>query len=99
MKALLFGATPDTRPPDPGDDANPLLRGLASTPMDLVDLDDPPLLGADWAVIRTRMTGICGSDAKQVFMDAGPDDMDNAMTAVISFPQVLGHEVVATVGE
>jgi threonine dehydrogenase-like Zn-dependent dehydrogenase len=41
------------------------------------------------------MTGICGSDSKQVLMDFGDGDpSDNAMTAMISFPQVLGHEVV-----
>jgi threonine dehydrogenase-like Zn-dependent dehydrogenase len=47
-------------------------------------------------VLRTRMTGICGSDAKQVLMDFEHGD-DSPMTAFISFPQVLGHEVVATV--
>ena len=50
----------------------------------------------DWIVLRTRLTGICGSDSKQVLMDFDDAD-DNPMTAFISFPQVLGHEVVATV--
>lgn len=98
MKALVFGAFPDPMPPQPPPDAPRLLRNLASTPMDLKTIDDPRPLGPDWMVLRTRMTGICGSDSKQVLMDfegAG----DSPMTAFISFPQVLGHEVVATVEE
>jgi len=57
-------------------------------------------LGPDWVVVDTRMTGICGSDAKQVFIGAEEGEAgDNCMTAFISFPQVLGHEVVGTVAE
>jgi threonine dehydrogenase-like Zn-dependent dehydrogenase len=80
------------------DDAPRLLRNLASSPMALVELPEPRLLGDDWLVLRTRVTGICGSDTKQVLMDF-EDGTDNMMTAFISFPQVLGHEVVATVDE
>jgi threonine dehydrogenase-like Zn-dependent dehydrogenase len=96
MRALVFGEFPDPMPPAPPADAPRLVRNLASTPMDLKTIDDPRPLGPDWMVLRTRMTGICGSDSKQVLMDfegAG----DSPMTAFISFPQVLGHEVVATV--
>jgi Zn-dependent alcohol dehydrogenases len=32
-------------------------------------------------------------------MENAEDEIDNAMTALISFPQVLGHELVATVEE
>lgn len=67
-------------------------------PMQLEEIPEPSLPGDDWLVIRTGLCGICGSDAKQVFLNGSPD---NPMTAVISFPQVLGHEVVgrvATVG-
>jgi threonine dehydrogenase-like Zn-dependent dehydrogenase len=98
MKALVFGVDPGpvAAPPD---DANPLLRNLAATPMALQDEPDPRLLGPDWVVLRTRMTGICGSDTKQVLMDTGGDASDMSMTAFISFPQVLGHEVVADVVE
>jgi threonine dehydrogenase-like Zn-dependent dehydrogenase len=63
-------------------------------PMVLDDLPDPVRRGPDWAVLRTHLCGICGSDTKQVQLDG---DADNPMTAFISFPQVLGHEVVATV--
>ncbi len=98
MKALLFGEFPDPMPPQPPDDAPRLVKHLAFTPMELRDLPAPEVRGADWAVLRTRMTGICGSDTKQVLMDFEGAD-DSPMTAFISFPQVLGHEVVATVEE
>jgi threonine dehydrogenase-like Zn-dependent dehydrogenase len=96
MKALVFGEFPDPAPPQPPPDAPRLVRHLASTPMDLRDVPDPIVRGPDWAVLRTRLTGICGSDTKQVLMDFEGAD-DSPMTAFISFPQVLGHEVVATV--
>ena len=103
MKALLFGVAPEPPEAGPAEEAappNPLLEALARTPMALKDIEEPRLLGPDWAVVDTRMTGICGSDAKQVFMGADEGDAsDNCMTAFISFPQVLGHEVVGTVAE
>jgi len=48
-------------------------------------------------ITRPRLTGICGSDSKQILMDFGEGDTDNAMAAFCSFPQVMGHEVVADV--
>jgi len=97
MKALVFGVDPGPVDPPPPD-ANRLQRNLATTFMALQEVPDPRPIGPDWMVLRTRMTGICGSDAKQVLMDFD-DAGDNPMTAFISFPQVLGHEVVATVEE
>ncbi len=97
MKALVFLTDPEpVEPPPP--DAPRLVQHLASTPMKVEEVPDPPLLGDDWMVLRTRLTGICGSDSKQVLMDFD-DAGDNPMTAFISFPQVLGHEVVADVVE
>ncbi|MFN8543541.1 MAG: alcohol dehydrogenase catalytic domain-containing protein [Candidatus Binatia bacterium] len=58
------------------------------------DIPDPELPAPDWVVIQTRLCGICGSDYKQLFLNG---NMDNPMTAIISFPQVLGHEVVGTI--
>jgi len=96
MKALRFLTDPEPWLDPPRADAPPLLRNLAATPMALLDVPDPPLLGDDWMVLRSRVTGICGSDSKQILMDF-EDGSDNMMTAFISFPQVLGHEVVGTV--
>ena len=53
----------------------------------------------DWAVAKTRLTGICGSDAKMVFMDFGDDYADSALNGYFTFPTVFGHEVVADVVE
>src|SRR2546430_2493048 len=63
-------------------------------PATLRELPEPELPAPDWVTIRTRLCGICGSDYKQMFLNGS---MDNPMTAVISFPQVLGHEVVGTI--
>ncbi len=65
-------------------------------PVQLREVAQPELPADDWVILRTRLCGLCGSDYKQVFMNG---NYDNPMTAVISFPQVLGHEVVATVEE
>src|SRR5262249_33483868 len=96
MKALLYGVKPD--PVTPPETDNFLLRNLAQTPMKLVEMDEPRFLLPDWVVAKPRLTGICGSDAKQVFMDWGEvRSPDNPMKAFFSLPQVLGHEVVADV--
>ncbi len=69
MKALQFLTTPEPWPEVLPDDAPRLLRNLSTVPMALVDLDDPPLIADDWMVLKNRLTGICGSDSKQVLMD------------------------------
>jgi threonine dehydrogenase-like Zn-dependent dehydrogenase len=96
MRALLYGVRPE--PHDVPDTDNHLLRNLAHTPMKLVDMDDPGFLRPDWVITKPRLTGICGSDSKQVFMDWGEvSSPDNPMKAFFTLPQVLGHEVVADV--
>lgn len=92
----MYGTTgqPWTAPPD----ANRLTRNLAATPCALLDVDDARPLRPDWTVVRPRLTGICGSDAKQVLLDF-EGDTDSALSGLCSFPQVLGHEVVADVVE
>jgi threonine dehydrogenase-like Zn-dependent dehydrogenase len=64
------------------------------SPMTLTKLPDPQLPGDDWLIVRTVNCGICGSDAKQAFLKG---DRDNPVTALISFPHVLGHEIVGVV--
>jgi threonine dehydrogenase-like Zn-dependent dehydrogenase len=97
VRALLYGVRPDPVE-GPDDPEHPLLAGLARTPMRLTDMEDPGFLLPDWVVTRPRLTGICGSDSKQVFGDWGEvQSPDNPMKAWFSLPQVLGHEVVADV--
>ncbi|MDB4935237.1 MAG: hypothetical protein JWP87_2209 [Labilithrix sp.] len=73
-------------------------RGYLSPlgPLRLEDVPDAKVLGDRWVVVETKMCGLCGSDVKQVFMDAA---LDNPLTAMISFPHVLGHEHVGVVVE
>jgi threonine dehydrogenase-like Zn-dependent dehydrogenase len=97
MKALVFGTT--TQPYTPPPDAPPLLQNLAVTPVALEEIPDARPLRPDWFVTRPRLTGICGSDSKQILLDFGDGDSDNAMSGLCSFPQVMGHEVVAEVTE
>lgn len=95
MRALVFGV-----PGDPfviPDGANRLTRNLAHSPTALREIPDPVPLHDDWVVTRPRLTGICGSDSKQVLLDFGDGDADNALGTFCSFPQVMGHEVVADV--
>ena len=96
MKALVFGVDPEpgwTPPPGSGQ----LAGNLAVTPVALKDVPDAVPLRDDWVVVRPRLVGICGSDSKQVLLDFGENEADNAMSAFCSFPQVMGHEVVGVV--
>ena len=104
MRALLFGTKPESVPTPETDNRN--LKMLAASPMGLVEMDDPGFLRPDWVVTRPRLTGICGSESKQVFFDyasftdpdrAGKGFADNPMKNFVSFPHVMGHEVVADV--
>jgi threonine dehydrogenase-like Zn-dependent dehydrogenase len=97
MQGLLYGVRPERWTPP--DDTNKLLVGLSRTPMVLRELNRPALHRDDWAVAKTRLTGICGSDAKMVFMDFGDDYTDGALNGYFTFPTVFGHEVVADVVE
>jgi threonine dehydrogenase-like Zn-dependent dehydrogenase len=65
-----------------------------AAPMQLRDVAAPVLPAPDWVTIRTRLCGLCGSDYKQVFLNG---TYDNPMTAMVSFPQILGHEVVGRI--
>ena len=65
------------------------------SPLHLRDVPDAVVQFPDWLVIRTHLTGICGSDSKQVFIDF--ENIDSPMASCASFPQVMGHEVVGTI--
>jgi threonine dehydrogenase-like Zn-dependent dehydrogenase len=95
MEALLWGVRADGwEPPDP---SNPLLAGLGRVPMKLVEQDRPEPLRDDWVVAKTRLAGICGSEAKQVFGEFTESYADSAIATFFSAPVVMGHEVVAEV--
>src|SRR3989449_5493430 len=58
------------------------------------DIAEPPLPGEDWVRVGVRLGGICGSDLHTIHLDTSP-----AMSALTSFPFVLGHENAGTVLE
>src|SRR5215203_2924572 len=61
-------------------------------PTRLEEVPEPVPPAANWVVCDTAVSGICGSDTKQIFLNGA---LDNPLTALLSFPHVLGHEVVA----
>ena len=84
MKALVFGVP--TQPYSPPPDAPPLQQKLAVTPVALQEVPDARPLRPDWFVTRPLLTGICGSDSKQILLVFGDGDSDNAMSGLCSFP-------------
>ena len=97
MKGLTYGVEPE--PWTPPDEENHLLVGLSKVPMRFEERPEPHPTRDGWVMAKTRLTGICGSDAKQVFSDFGDDFTDSALNPYFSSPTVLGHEVVADVVE
>jgi threonine dehydrogenase-like Zn-dependent dehydrogenase len=97
MQGLLYGVRPESWTPP--DESNQLMVGLSRVPMVMKEMERPGLVRDDWAVAKTRLTGICGSDALMVFSDFGDDFNDSPLTGYFSLPNVPGHEVVADVVE
>ena len=60
-------------------------------PVRIEDVDELPLPAEDWVRVETTFSGLCGSDVKQILLNGS---RDNPLTALVSFPHVLGHEVV-----
>jgi threonine dehydrogenase-like Zn-dependent dehydrogenase len=60
-------------------------------PVRLEEIDELPLPAPDWVHVTTTFSGLCGSDVKQILLNGA---RDNPLTALVSFPHVLGHEVV-----
>jgi threonine dehydrogenase-like Zn-dependent dehydrogenase len=63
-------------------------------PLRMKVVPDARILGGRWVVVETKASGICGSDIKQIFLDAAAD---NPLQSLVSFPHVPGHEPVGTV--
>lgn len=65
-------------------------------PVSLEEIPDAQIRGDRWVVVRPALTGICGSDQKQVLLKG---HFDNPIASIISFPHVLGHESTGVVAE
>ena len=66
--------------------------GIGIGPIRLLDVDTLDLPGTDWHRIRPRLAGICGSDLATV-----DGESSRYFEDIVSFPFVLGHEIVADV--
>ncbi len=66
------------------------VSGFAPVRLEEVPSPVPPAPG--WVMCNTILSGICGSDTKQIFLHGS---RDNPLTGLVSFPHVLGHEAVA----
>lgn len=64
-------------------------RGATVGPLALKDIEVPELPGPDWVRVRPRLSGICGSDLATV-----DGRSSRYFEDIVSFPFVLGHEVV-----
>ena len=60
----------------------------------LAELDEPQLPSPKWVKIKTRLSGICGSDLATITAKGSP-----YFSPFTSTPFVLGHEVVGEVAE
>ncbi len=95
MRALIFNPT------IPRFAATKVLGALSPralwgrfSPLQYQEVPDPPLPGDEWVRVAVRLGGICGSDLHTIHLDTSA-----ALSALTSFPFVLGHENVGTLVE
>jgi threonine dehydrogenase-like Zn-dependent dehydrogenase len=73
---------------------DPLLALTGPGPLGLRELPDPEPPGTGWLRLEPRLAGVCGSDVTQATLQA---DWDNPLSGLVSFPHVMGHEIVARI--
>jgi threonine dehydrogenase-like Zn-dependent dehydrogenase len=73
---------------------DPLWALSAPGPLGLRRLPDPASPGPDWVPLEPIFSGVCGSDVTEATLQA---DWDNPLSGLVSFPHVMGHEIVARV--
>jgi threonine dehydrogenase-like Zn-dependent dehydrogenase len=74
-----------------GGRVNPRAFVSPLAPVRVEEIEELPLPAADWVRVSTTFSGLCGSDVKQILLNGA---RDNPLTALVSFPHVLGHEAV-----
>jgi len=87
MKALVFGVEAEVIEGPEG--ANQLTQNLARTPVRLMDVDDARPLHPDCGGDQAPAHRDLRSDSKQILLDFGKGDGDNAMSAFCSFSRRL----------
>ena len=63
-------------------------------PLQYRDIPEPPLPGPEWVRVGVRLGGICGTDLNAIQLAASM-----SLSALTSFPMVMGHENVGTIVE
>lgn len=72
-------------------------RSLYTSPLScisLVDIPEPQLPTQQWVKVKTRLSGICGSDLATITAKGSP-----YFSPFTSTPFVLGHEIVGEIAE
>jgi len=64
------------------------------SPLIYTEAPVPELPGPEWVRIKTRLTGVCGSDMAAITLKGS---LDNPIKHFISFPMFLGHEIVGEI--
>ena len=72
----------------------PAIASSALSCIQVVDLPPPALPSPDWVRIKTRLSGICGSDLSAIACKGSP-----YFSPFVSTPFVPGHEVVGDIVE
>ena len=75
----------------------PRYPAIATGPLSCIELADvapPALPNAEWARIKTRLSGVCGSDLSAIACQGSP-----YFSPFVSTPFVLGHELVGEIVE
>ena len=63
--------------------------GSRISPLVYGEVPTPELPSEDWALLRPRLTGICGSDLTAITLKGG---LDKPISQFVSFPMYLGKE-------
>lgn len=72
-------------------------RSLYTSPVScvrLIDLPEPQLPTPEWVKVKTRLSGVCGSDVATITAKGSP-----YFSPFTSTPFVLGHEIVGDIAE
>ena len=72
-------------------------QGLYTSPFSctrFVDIPEPQLPTPEWVKVKTRLSGICGSDLATITAKGSP-----YFSPFTSTPFVLGHEIVGEIAE
>jgi len=65
-------------------------------PVGIKSVPIPSLVAEDWVLVKTALSGICGSDMKELSLSGA---IDNPIQTMISFPQIMGHEPTGIIEE